>query len=106
MPESPALTSNIFEVDGLSVGVEQLDDGVVVVLHSAADGGRFPLNHRHIVSCQVLTFDFTAQKKRKENYRWENDSSNGGQAFLSGYLQPIKYLYFLLQGLHVNTWAV
>lgn len=61
--EGPALTSNIFEVDGLPAGVEQLDDGVVVVLHSAADGGRLPLDHRHIVSCQVLTVDFTTQRK-------------------------------------------
>ena len=45
MFEAQALTSNIFEVDGLSVGVEQLNDRVIVVLHSAADGGHFPLNH-------------------------------------------------------------
>lgn len=61
-----ALTSNVFEVNGLSVGVEQLDDGVIVVPHSAADGGRFPLNHRHVVSCQILTFDFTTQAENTE----------------------------------------
>lgn len=55
------LTSDVFEVDGLPVGVEQLDDGVVVVLHSAADGSHFPLDHRHVVSRQVLTFNFTTQ---------------------------------------------
>lgn len=60
--EAAALTSNIFEVDGLSVGVEQLDDGVVVVLHSAADGRRFPFDHRHVVGRQVLTFDFTKKQ--------------------------------------------
>lgn len=61
-----ALTSNISEVNGLSVGVEQLYDGVVVVLHSAADGGHFPLDHRYVVGCQVLTFDFTTQTKKKK----------------------------------------
>lgn len=61
-----ALTSNVFEVNGLSVGVEQLDDGVIVVPHSAADGGHFPLNHRHVVSCQILTFDFTTQAENTE----------------------------------------
>lgn len=64
--EAPGLTSDIFEVDGLSVGVEQLDYRVVVVLHPAADGGRFPLDHRHIVSCQAQTFHFTAQRKNMQ----------------------------------------
>lgn len=66
---SEALTSNISEVDGLSVRVEQLDDGVVIVLHSTADGGRFSLDHRHVVGCQVLTFNFTKHrlKKKKKN---------------------------------------
>lgn len=49
-----ALTSQISEVDGLSVRVQQLDDGVVVVSHSAANGGRLSLDHRHVVSRQVL----------------------------------------------------
>lgn len=61
--EEAALTSNISEVDGLSVGIEQLDDGIVVVLHSAADGGRFSFDHRHVVSRQILTFDLTTQTK-------------------------------------------
>lgn len=98
MSEAQGLTSNIFKVDGLSVGVEQLDDGVVIVLHSAADGGHFPFNHRHIVSRQVLTFNLTTQKKyrwKKLHFRWE-----------TGYLQPIKYLFFSQQGLHVNTCTV
>lgn len=64
--EAQGLTSNIFEVDGLSVGVEQLDYRVVVVLHPAADGGHFPLDHRHIVSCQVQAFHFTAQRKKMQ----------------------------------------
>lgn len=62
-----ALTSNIFEVDGLSVGVEQLDYRVIIVLHSAAYGGHFPLNHRHIVSRQVLTFNF----RKQTNTEWK-----------------------------------
>ncbi len=71
---SLALTSNVFKVDGLPVGVEQLDDGVIVVLHSAADGGHFPLDHRHIVSFQVLTFDFTTQT---QNTAGKNEISDG-----------------------------
>lgn len=51
---APGLTSEVSEVDGLPVGVEQLDDGVVIILHSAADGGRFALDHGHVVSRQVL----------------------------------------------------
>ena len=66
MSQVQALTSDISEVDGLPVGVEQLNDGVVVVLHSAADGGRFPLNHCHIVSCQVLTVNCTTQAEHPE----------------------------------------
>ena len=62
--EAAALTSNFSEVDGLSVGIEQLDNGVVVVLHSAAYSGCFPLDHRHVVGCQVLTIDFTTQTEK------------------------------------------
>lgn len=55
---APGLTSEVSEVDGLPVGVEQLDDGVVIILHSAADGGRFALNHGHVVSRQVLALHY------------------------------------------------
>lgn len=55
---APGLTSNVSEVDGLPVGVEQLDDGVVIILHSAADGGRFALNHGHVVRRQVLSLHY------------------------------------------------
>lgn len=55
---APGLTSKVSEVDGLPVGVEQLDDGVVIILHSAADGGRFALNHGHVVSRQVLALHY------------------------------------------------
>jgi len=78
----PELTSNISEVDGLSVGVEQLDDGVVVVLHSAANGGHFPLDDRHVVSCQVLTVNCTTQA---ENADGASDISSGKQTLLTGY---------------------
>lgn len=87
--EATGLTSNILEVDGLSVGVEQLDDRVVIVLHSAADGGHLPLDHRHIVSRQVLTFDFTAQTKNTDR---KNEMSDGGQAFLVIY--SLSNIYF------------
>lgn len=48
------LTPHVPEVDGLSVWVQQLDDGVVVVLHSTADDGRVALHHRHVLRHQVL----------------------------------------------------
>lgn len=49
------LTPHVPEVDGLSVGVEQLDDRVVVVFHSTADDGRVALDHGHVLRHQVLT---------------------------------------------------
>lgn len=61
------LTSKISEVDGLPVGVEQLDDGVVIILHSAADGGRFALNHCHIVSRQVLAVHYRTQREHTDH---------------------------------------
>lgn len=48
------LTPHVPEVDGLPVGVEQLDDRVVVVLHSTADDGRVALDHGHVLRHQVL----------------------------------------------------
>lgn len=39
------LTSDVSEVDGLPVWVEQLNDRVVIVPHSAADGGRLSLDN-------------------------------------------------------------
>lgn len=71
------LTPHVFEVDGLSVGVEQLDDGVVVVLHSAADGGHFPLDHRHVVSRQVLTFNFPTQAENTNGKNYNSDGDGG-----------------------------
>ena len=60
------LTSDIAEVDGLSVGVEELDDRVVVVLHSAADGRRLSLNHGHIVCTEILPFNCRGEKEKWE----------------------------------------
>lgn len=71
MHEVWSLTSDVFEVDGLPVRVEELDDRVVIVLHSAADGGHFSLNHRHIVSGEVLTLHLKINKLR----RGENETS-------------------------------
>lgn len=51
------LTSDVPEVDGLSVGVEELDDGVVVVFDSTADDGCLSLHHRHVVRYEVLALD-------------------------------------------------
>lgn len=51
------LTSDIFEVDSLSVGVEELDDGVVVVFDSTAYGGCLPLHYRDVVRYEILALD-------------------------------------------------
>lgn len=64
------LTSDVSEVDGLSVGVEQLDDGVVIILHSAADGGRFALNHCHVVGRQVLVL---CCKTQRGTFGWKRE---------------------------------
>lgn len=57
------LTSDISEVDGLSVGVQELDDRVVIIFDSTADCGRFPLHHRDVVCHQVLALDCGPRKK-------------------------------------------
>lgn len=63
------LTSEVSEVDGLSVGVEQLDDGVIIILHSAADGGWFTFNHCHVVSRQVLALHYKTQREHSVGKR-------------------------------------
>lgn len=67
--KSVLLTSNVSEVDGLSVGVEQLDDGVVVVFHPAADDGCLALDHRDIIRHQVLTLHCNPEKTQHLQYR-------------------------------------
>lgn len=57
------LTSHVSEVNCLSVGVEQLDNGVVIVLHPTADDRHLALHHRHIVCYQVLTHHWTGQRQ-------------------------------------------
>lgn len=67
------LTSHVPEVNGLSVGVQQLDHRVVVVLHSTADDGRVPLHHRHVICHQVLTHNWIrkTQNRNLDYYVWE-----------------------------------
>lgn len=62
------LTSHVSEVNCLSVGVEQLDNGVVIVLHPTADDRHLALHHRHIVRHQVLTHNWTGQEHI--DYHW------------------------------------
>lgn len=66
--EESILTSDVSEVNGLSVRVEELDDGVVVVFHPAADGGRFTLDHRHVCRHQVLTLHCTAKAREHTTF--------------------------------------
>ncbi len=81
--KSVLLTSNVSEVDGLSVGVEQLDDRVVVVFHPAADDGHLALDHRDIIRHQVLTLRCKPEKHiqdlqyRATEYKSHSFSSYG-----------------------------
>lgn len=74
--KSVLLTSNVSEVDGLSVGVEQLDDRVVVVFHPAADDGRLALGHRDIIRHQVLTLHCKPEKTHTRLTIQSNRSTN------------------------------
>lgn len=87
------LTSHVSEVNGLSVGVEQLDDGVVVVLHPTADGRHLALHHRHVLRHQVLTHDWTGGEGGEtrthtgatisDKRRSSSSSEDGGGGFLA-----------------------
>lgn len=60
------LTSDISKEDGLSVGVQELDDGVIIIFDSTADSGRLPLHHRDVVCHQVLALDCGRRKAKRE----------------------------------------
>lgn len=59
------LTSDIFEIDGLSVGVEELDDGVVIVFDSTAYGGCLPLHYRDVVRYEILALDCRGTERQR-----------------------------------------
>lgn len=63
------LTSEISEINRLSVGIQELNHRVVAVLDSAADGGDVSLHHRHIFGNQILTITFGREQ------RWETAKS-------------------------------
>lgn len=58
------LTPEISEIDGLPVGVQELDHRVIAVLDAAADGGHIPLHHCHILRHQVLTITCRTEQRR------------------------------------------
>lgn len=62
------LTPEISEIDGLPVGVQELDHGVIAVLDAAADGGHVPLHHGHVLRHQVLTITC------RTGQRWDSRS--------------------------------
>lgn len=76
------LTPEISEIDGLPVGVQELDHRVIAVLDTAADGGHVPLHHCHILCHQVLTVTCRTEQ------RW--DSRSEMTPFLGGFHLGMK----------------
>jgi len=66
------LTSEISEINGLSVGIKELNHGVVAVFDSTADGGNVPLHYRHIFCYQVLAI--TLGRKGRGDMKIINDA--------------------------------
>lgn len=100
------LTSDVSEIDCLSVGVEELDDRVVVVLHPAADDGHLSLHHRHIVRHQVLTLDCRAQTETNtHHYNWQAVCSIVFQTNEPSQAKPRKTkLYLTWLDIHHSCW--
>lgn len=70
MPSTTAgwkLTPEVLEVNGLPVGIQQLNHRVVTLIDLAADGRDFSLDHCHVFSKQILSIAF---KKREKKVRW------------------------------------
>lgn len=63
------LTPEVLEVNGLPVGVQQLNHGVVTLIDLAADGCNFSLDHCHVFSKQILSITF---KKREKKVSWNS----------------------------------
>lgn len=68
------LTSDIFEVYGLSVGVEELDDGVVIVFDSTAYGGCLPLHYRDVVRYEILALDWRGTERKRIELETEREA--------------------------------
>ncbi len=60
------LTSDIFEVDGLSVGVEELDDGIVIVFDSTAYGGHLSFHYWDVVRYEILALDCGGRERKQD----------------------------------------
>lgn len=60
------LTSEISEINRLSVGIQELNHRVVAVLDAAADGGDVPLHHCHVLGHQILAITFRERAKMKQ----------------------------------------
>lgn len=72
------LTSEISEINRLSVGIQKLNHRVVAVLDTAADGGDVSLHHCHIFCNQILTITL------KRAQRWNSKMRNYVSKFRSG----------------------
>lgn len=60
------LTSEISEINRLSVGIQELNHRVVAVLDAAADGGDVPLHHCHVLGHQILAITFRERATMKQ----------------------------------------
>lgn len=60
------LTSDVFEVDGLSVGVEELDDGIVIVFDSTAYGGHLSFHYWDVVRYEILALNCGGRERKKD----------------------------------------
>lgn len=67
------LTSEISEINRLSVGIQELNHWVIAVFDSTADGGNISLHYRHIFCNQILTI--TLRRKGRWNMKMISDIS-------------------------------
>lgn len=68
------LTSDIFEVYGLSVGVEELNDRVVIVFDSTAYGGCLPLHYRDVVRYEILALYCRGTERKRIELETEREA--------------------------------
>lgn len=63
-PQRRKLTPEVPEVNGLPVGVQQLDHRVVALVDLAADGRHFSFDHCHVLCEQILSITLKKGEKK------------------------------------------
>ena len=58
------LTPEVPKINGLSVGIQQLNNRVVTLIDLAADGCNFSFNHCHVFRKQILSIAFKKRRKK------------------------------------------